>query len=90
MKLVDRVDNDTRKLSLAALDCRTIAIQVAVAGEERVLLGRGHFELDFNCGNVLRIKFPLSAGCEIMIVEDRWSGEVLSGKSLGCDYLIRL
>jgi len=88
--LVDCVEFGDKKLPLAALDHRTIAIQVAVAGEKRVLLGQGRFESDFNYGNVLKIEFPLSAGCEMMIVEDRWDGEVLCGKSLGCDYLIRL
>jgi len=87
---VDCIDADSKKLSLAALHRRTIAVQVALAGEERVLLGQGRFVSDFNYGNVLKIKFLPSAGCEMMIVEDHWSGEVLCGKSLGCDYLIRL
>lgn len=81
---------DSNRLPLTALHSRTIAVQVAVAGETRVLLGRGRFESDISHGNVLKIKFPLSAGCEMMIVENRWNGEVLCGKSLGCDYLIRL
>src|SRR4051812_38522069 len=75
VKFVDCVAIDTTKLSLAALDRRTIAIQVAVAGESRVLLGRGRLELDCNFGNVLKIDFPLSTGCEMMIIEDRWNGE---------------
>jgi len=88
--LADYVDIGAKKLPLAALHRRTIAIQVAVAGEKRVLLGRGRFESDFNYGNVLMINFQPSTGCEMMIVENRWNGEVLCGKLLGCDYLIRL
>src|SRR4051812_23639092 len=38
---VDCIDADSKKLSLAALHRRTIAVQVALAGEERVLLGQG-------------------------------------------------
>ena len=90
VKLVDCVDVDAPKSPLSALHRRTIAIQIGVAGENRVLLGRGRFESDFTYGNVLKIKFPPDAGCEMMIVEDRWNGQILCGKSLGCDYLIRL
>jgi len=83
-------DVSSSAFSLSALHQRTIALQVAVAGEDRLLKGHGEFASDFDFGNVLRIVLPKNAGCEFMIVEDRWNGEIVSGQSCGCDYLIRL
>jgi len=76
--------------SLAALDQRTVAVQLTVSGAEKTLLGRGHYERDEELGNLLRIEFPPEVDCEFLIVEDRWQGRIAPGQSLACDFLIRL
>ncbi len=90
MTLNELPDANSSKLPLSALHRRRVALQLEIAGQDRVLRGRGVFESDFVSGNVLRILLPPNAGCEVLIVEDRWNGEIQSGQSLGCDYLIRL
>src|SRR5262245_1579759 len=75
--------------ALSALDRRTIAVLVTIAGIEKVLLGQGNYHYDDDLGNVLRIVFPAEVDCEFLVVENRWKGQILSGESLGCDFSIR-
>jgi hypothetical protein len=75
---------------LSALDQRTVAVQLSVMGQTRVLLGRGAYERDSEQGPVLRIRFESDPDSEIQLVERQWNGEILPGGDLGCDFLIRL
>jgi len=75
---------------LSALDQRTVAVQLQVMGQKRVLLGRGAYERDPDQGAVLRIRFDTDPDSEILIQEAHWSGKILPGKDVGCDYLIEL
>ena len=76
--------------SLAGMHRRTVAIELALGGRQQVLMGRGVYERDSELGGVLRIELPADAGCEFVLVENSWSGEVQPGESHGCDFLIRI
>ena len=78
------------KPALAALNDRSVALQFLCAGREVLVVGRGAYEPHSELGPVLRIELPEGAGCEVLIAEDSWTGQVLSGESFGCDFLIRL
>ena len=76
---------------IAELDHATIAVQVAVQGRPRLMFGTGSYEPDPDLGNVLRI-VPCSptAEAELMLVERFFTGSIVPGEALHCDYLIRL
>ena len=77
-------------LPLSAVHERTVAIQLTILGEEQVLHGKGFYEADADLGNVLRIELKGEPGSEIVLVESTWQGEVVTGKSVGTDFLIRV
>ena len=78
-------------LPLAALHQRSVAIQLALGGRQHLLKGHGVYEdHDPQVGAVLRIELPAEAGCEFVICANSWDGEILPGKEVGCDFLIRL
>src|SRR5436190_15322799 len=66
--------------SLAGMHRRTVAIELALGGRQQVLMGRGVYERDSELGGVLRIELPTDAGCEFVLVENSWSGEVQPGE----------
>ena len=75
---------------LAHLHRRSIAIRFQVQGHDRLLLGQGLWENDPQLGAILHIQFPEHPDDgELLVVEKDWSGEVESGESAGCDFLIR-
>jgi hypothetical protein len=74
---------------LSALHRHTIAVHIALPGRDDFLLGRGIYEQDADLGTVLRIDL-LAAATELILVEDAWNGQILSGEAHGCDFLIRL
>jgi hypothetical protein len=76
--------------ALSSLHDRSIALQFLCAGREVLVVGRGVYEHHSELGAVLRIDLPQGAGCEVLIAEDSWTGEIRSGEALGCDFLIRL
>jgi len=90
MPLHNRTDAPHSARSLSALHQRTVALQLSLGGRDQTLRGHGVYERDPDLGSVLRIELPADAGCEFVIVEDSWSGEIESGNDLGCDFLIRL
>jgi hypothetical protein len=76
---------------LAALHCRSIAVSFAADGKQRLITGQGSLEHDPDLGEVLRIQFPgHEKDGEVLLVEDHWRGEIESGDSVGCDFLVRL
>jgi hypothetical protein len=75
---------------LNALHERTIAVQFAVPGRDELLVGRGMYERDQELGPVLRIEFASQGDGEIFLAENGWSGEILSGEAVGCDFFVRL
>jgi hypothetical protein len=87
-KSSDHVSLD--RSTLSDLDQRTIAVQLTLLGQTRVLLGRGAYERDSEQGPVLRIRFEADPDAEILLVEGQWNGEIRPGGELGCDFLIRL
>lgn len=76
--------------SLAGLHQRTVAVELALDGRQQVLLGRGVYERDDQLGGLLRIELLADAGCEFVLVENSWNGEIQSDPSHGCEFLIRL
>jgi|tagenome__1003787_1003787.scaffolds.fasta_scaffold16538426_1 hypothetical protein len=77
-------------LPLSAVHQRTVAIKLTILGQEQVLHGKGFYEVDPELGNVLRIELKGEPGSEIVLVESTWQGEVLTGKSVGAEFLIRV
>jgi hypothetical protein len=77
-------------LPLSAVHQRTVAIQLTILGKEQVLHGTGHYEVDPDLGNVLRIQLKGEPDSEILLVESTWQGEVVTGQTVGADFLIRV
>ena len=75
---------------LAALHGRSIAVRVSVLGQDRLLKGRGAYELDADLGQVLRIESPSPEDGELILAEDDFSGAIGCGEALGCEFLIYL
>jgi hypothetical protein len=75
----------------AELDHATIAVQVAVQGRPRLMFGTGSYEPDPDLGDVLRIvPYGPTLEPEFMLVERFFTGRIVPGEALHCDYLIRL
>ena len=56
-----------------------------------MMAGQGSLEHDPVLGDVLRIHFPgHEDDGELLLVEEIWQGEIESGDSVGCDFLVRL
>ena len=77
-------------LPLSAVHERTVAVQLTILGQEQILQGKGIYEHDPDLGSVLRIELGGEPGSEIVLVESTWKGEVVTGESVGCDFLIRI
>ena len=77
-------------LPLSAVHQRTVAIQLTILGKEQVLHGTGRYEVDPDLGNVLRIELKGEPESEILLVESTWQGEVVTGKAVGADFVIRV
>ena len=77
-------------LPLSAVHERTVAVQLTILGQEQILQGRGIYEHDPDMGSVLRIELEGEPGSEIVLVESTWQGEVVTGESVGRDFLIRV
>jgi hypothetical protein len=76
---------------LAALHCRSIAVSFTTQGEQRLVTGQGSLEHDPDLGDVLRVHFPgHEDDGELLLVEATWQGEIETGHSVGCDFLVRL
>lgn len=87
--ILARCDGPHRRL--AALHCRSVAVSFAAAGEQRLLTGLGWLEQDPDLGDVLRIRFPgHDEDGDFLLVENVWQGEIETGESVGCDFLVRL
>jgi hypothetical protein len=81
----------TSQPNFAAIDRHTIAARLVVAGQTRVLRGRGHYQDDPELGPVLRIVVADATGdFELVLSEAQWTGSVEPGHALGCDYLVHL
>lgn len=85
-----RLSSSKTGLPLSALHQQTVALQLELSECRHVLKGRGIYQQDPELGRVLRIDFPEEAGCEFIIVEEFWKGDIRSGEDVGCDFLIRL
>jgi len=89
MNLYQRSDLPHRP-SLAGMHQRTVAVELALGGRPQILVGRGVYERDPELGGILRIELPADAGCEFVLVENSWDGEVQPGEAHGCDFLVRI
>jgi hypothetical protein len=79
-----------KSLTLAALDRKSVAVELVVRGTDRLLLGRGEYEHDVEQGSRLRIRSSGHSGCDLELVEDLWKGKILRGQRYGCDFLLRI
>jgi hypothetical protein len=77
-------------LPLAALDGHSVAVQVAVAGREQILVGHGEYGQDSEHGKTLRITVTGDSDLEIILAESEWKGSILPGGQHGCDYMVCL
>jgi hypothetical protein len=85
-----RFDGPQRR-PLELLHRRSVAIQLIVEGEARLMSGQGTFERDPDLGSILRISFPDHPDDgEFLVVEKSWTGRIEAGDAVGCDFLIRL
>jgi len=85
-----RFDGPQRR-PLEMLHRRSIAVQLTVEGETRLMSGQGTFERDPDLGAILRINFPDQPDDgEFLVVEKSWTGQIEAGDAVGCDFLIRL
>jgi len=82
--------NSAVRPSLSALHHRTVAIQLARASSDQLLVGRGIYEQDPKLGGILRIELPNDAFCELWLCEETWNGKIKSGEAVGCDFLVAL
>ena len=75
----------------AAVDQHTIAAQFSIAGQQRLVRGRGRYEANSDLGSVLRIHVDDPAGdFELLLLESQWAGQFEDGAALGCDFLVDL
>jgi len=79
----------TECVPLASLHGRTVAVQLSIQGHDRVLKGRGIYEIDPGLGRILRVDLR-SGGAQLLLAEASWNGEIAPGDSEDCDFLIRL
>ena len=75
---------------LAALDGRSIAVEISFGGQDRVLVGTAVYGTDEELGNVLRIVVAGEMELEFVLAESVWSGQILTGQKHGTDYLVCL
>jgi hypothetical protein len=81
----------TSAVTLRTLDHKKIAIHLVINGRERVLRGVGTFGLDARLGGILRVTCSDTKGTfDLLLSEKDWKGQVKSGDSLGCDYLVQI
>jgi len=82
---------DSKVAGLRALNHRRVAVRLVVGGCERLIRGKGTFELDSQLGGLLRIDCVDASGSfEMLLRENDWSGEIKSGEAFGCDYVVHL
>jgi hypothetical protein len=77
-------------LTLAALDRKSVAVELVIRGTDRLLFGYGVYEPDLERGSRLRIESTSNSGCELELHEALWNGTILSGRPYGCDFLLRI
>jgi len=77
-------------VSLPSLHQRRIAVEIAVLGHERRVVGRGIYEKDAELGQVLRITFPSKTDGELVVSEKDWNGEIFPSEEPDCDFVVRL
>lgn len=76
---------------LASLHEQSVAVQILAQGRDHMVRGSGLYEIDPDLGGVLRVRSgPPDEGVELLFVESQWTGHIRSGRSLGCDFLIRV
>jgi len=76
---------------LRKLDKRTVAVELAVRDQKSIFTGVAHFENHGAHGPVLRIEIAHPQGkFAIQLRANEWQGQVDSGESFGCDYLLHL
>jgi hypothetical protein len=76
--------------NLAALDRKSVAVEIVFRGSDRLLFGHGVYEPDLEQGSRLRIKSSGTPSYDLELHERSWSGAILSGKPYGCDFLLRI
>lgn len=78
-------------ISLEQLDRKTVAVELTIAGEVRVLRGVGNYVHDELLGDCLRIApDDPESQVEIFLRQSEWAGPIVLDDQHGCDYRIRL
>src|SRR5437870_260675 len=78
-------------ITLRQLDKRTIAIELTVRDQKRVLKGVGRFEKGGPLGRALHVGIHDSGGdFEIILKEDEWRGPIEPGDRFACDFAVQL
>ncbi|HUE73452.1 MAG TPA: hypothetical protein VMP01_21415 [Pirellulaceae bacterium] len=78
-------------ISLEQLDRKTVAVELTIAGEVRILRGVGNYVHDEVLGDSLRIALDdPDSQTEILLRKSEWAGPIVLDDQHGCDYRIRL
>ena len=76
---------------LEQLDQKTVAVELDIGGELRVLRGAGNFVHEPPLGDCLRIvSGDPDDPFEILLRKSEWAGTIAVDERHGCDYRIRL
>jgi hypothetical protein len=77
--------------ALRELDQHSVAVELNVQGQARLVKGTAHYEAQGPLGAALRIEIVDPTGnFELLLREDRWNGQIVSGQPFGCDYAVLL
>ena len=80
-----------RDYNLRELDNHSVAVEVAFPDRRCVLKGRGRFEPRGEFGPCLRVSVADPTGdFELLLKENQWSGQILSGEKFHCDFAVQL
>jgi hypothetical protein len=74
---------------LEQLDQKTLAVELIIGGEIRILRGAARFVNDPDLGNCLRIAID-DMDTELLLRASEWTGSIAVDDRHGCDYRIRL
>ncbi len=78
-------------ISLEQLNQRRVAVEIAIAGDVRVLHGAADYIRDPHLGECLRIVTGDADGnAELLLRTSEWNGTISVDDRHGCDYRIQL
>jgi len=79
------------KFRFQRLDQHSIAIELELSGQSVQLRGTANYERQSDLGPILRVHVVDPAGdFDVILREDTWKGEIISGGKSGADFRIIL